>query len=43
MTRNKRHPRRPDDRSTQITLAVLTGLIASAVRAVTDWLLHHLT
>lgn len=43
MTRHQRHPRDPDERRTRITLAVITGLIAGATRALTGWLLEHLT
>ncbi|WP_269058922.1 hypothetical protein [Catellatospora paridis] len=31
------------DRRTRITLAVITGFVAGATRAVADWLLDHLT
>jgi hypothetical protein len=42
MTRSPRHPGSPSDHRTRIALAALTGLLAGATRAVTDWLLNHL-
>ncbi|MER6787956.1 hypothetical protein ABT330_25620 [Streptomyces sp. NPDC000658] len=35
--------RGPDERRTRITRAVITGLLAGIVRALTGWLLEHLT
>ncbi|MFC4063681.1 hypothetical protein [Actinoplanes subglobosus] len=37
-----RTPRRPNKNRTRIALAALTGLLAGATRAITDWLLDHL-
>ena len=41
MTRTP-HPHR-DLQRTRITLAVLTGIVAGATRALAHWLLDHLT
>lgn len=43
MTRSPQHPRGPEERRTRITLAVITGLLAGATRALAGWLLEHLT
>ena len=43
MTRPPKHPRSTEPRRTRITLAVITGIIAGATRALTSWLLDHLT
>lgn len=42
MNRPPRHGR-PDERRTRITLAVITGAVAGVTRAVSTWLLDHLT
>jgi hypothetical protein len=42
MTRPQQHPDGPRENRTRIALAALTGLLAGASRAITDWLLHHL-
>ena len=41
MSSHQRHQDR--DRGTRLTAAAITGLLAGAARAVTDWLLDHLT
>ncbi|MEV7630283.1 hypothetical protein [Actinoplanes sp. NPDC089786] len=41
MTRSPQHPSDPKPR--RITLAVITGIVAGATRALTNWLLDHLT
>ena len=44
MTRHPQHPSDPEPRRTRrFTLAVVTGILAGATRALTDWLLDHLT
>ncbi|MFI0797019.1 hypothetical protein ACH4OY_30705 [Micromonospora rubida] len=43
MTRSPQHPHGPQPRRTQITLAVITGVLAGATRALTGWLLDHLS
>jgi hypothetical protein len=43
MTRTPRHPCDPEPRRTRITLAVITGILAGVTRALTGWLLDHLT
>ncbi|HKT03477.1 MAG TPA: hypothetical protein VJT31_28450 [Rugosimonospora sp.] len=43
MTRPNHHRGRPHDRRTRIALAMITGLISGATRAILDALLHHLT
>jgi hypothetical protein len=43
MTRAPQHPTDPEPRRTRITLAVITGVVAGATRALTSWLLDHLT
>ena len=43
MTRSPQHPSGPEPRRTRITLAVITGVVAGATRALTAWLLDHLT
>ena len=42
MTRSTQHPNDPEQRRTRITLAVITGVLAGATRALTSWLLDHL-
>lgn len=42
MTRTRQRPNRPNEHRIRIALAALTGLLAGAARAITDWLLHHL-
>ena len=43
MTRTPYDPPGPHENRTRIVLAVLTGLIAGATRAITDYLLGHLS
>jgi len=43
MTSSSQHPHGPEQRRTRITLAVVTGIFAGATRALTSWLLDHLT
>jgi hypothetical protein len=43
MTRSPQHPTEHEPRRTRITLAVITGVLAGATRALTSWLLDHLT
>jgi hypothetical protein len=43
MTRPPQQHRNAEPCRTQITLAVITGILAGATRALTDWLLDHLT
>jgi hypothetical protein len=43
MTQSTQHPSDPEQRRTRITLAVITGTVAGATRAVISWLLDHLT
>ena len=43
MTRSPQHPGESEQRRTRITLAVITGVFAGATRALTGWLLDHLT
>jgi hypothetical protein len=43
MTRSPHHPSDPEQRRTQITLAVITGILTGVTRALTSWLLDHLT
>jgi hypothetical protein len=43
MTRSPQHPSDPEQRRARFTLAVITGVLAGATRAVTSWLLDHLT
>jgi hypothetical protein len=43
MTRSSQHPTDPEQRRPRITLAVITGVLAGATRALTGWLLDHLT
>ena len=38
-----RTPHRPNENRTRIALATLTGLLAGVTRALTDWLLDHLS
>jgi hypothetical protein len=42
MTRYQQRPSDPEPRRTRITLAVITGVLAGATRALADWLLDHL-
>jgi hypothetical protein len=42
MTRSPQYPHDPKQRRTRITLAVITGVLAGATRALTGWLLDHL-
>lgn len=41
--RSPQHPNNPEPRRTRITLAVITAILAGAARALTGWLLDHLT
>ncbi len=41
MSQHQDHQRR--DHRLRLTTAALTGLLAGVARAVTEWLLHHLT
>ncbi len=34
---------RDRDRNARLTTAAITGILAGAARAITDWLLHNLT
>ncbi|MEU5940966.1 hypothetical protein ABZ807_17635 [Micromonospora sp. NPDC047548] len=43
MTRSPQHPHGPQPRRIRITLAVITGVLAGATRALTGWLLDHLS
>ena len=44
MTRSPQYPSDPEPRRTRrITLAVITAIIAGATRALTHWLINHLT
>ncbi len=45
MTRSPQHPNDPDTEQhrARITLAVITGILAGASRALSGWLLDHLT
>ncbi|GIF17180.1 hypothetical protein [Actinoplanes teichomyceticus] len=43
MTRPPQHPSSPEPRRTRITLAVISGVLAGATRALTGWLLDHLS
>jgi hypothetical protein len=43
MTGSPQHTRDPQQRRTRITLAVITGVVAGATRALAGWLLDHLT
>lgn len=43
MTRSPQHPSDAEQRRTRITLAVITGILAGTTRALTGWLLDHLT
>lgn len=43
MTLSPQHPDGPEPRRARITLAVITGILAGATRAVTGWFLDHLT
>ncbi|MFI6078974.1 hypothetical protein ACIA5C_46445 [Actinoplanes sp. NPDC051343] len=43
MTRPQHDHSGPDKRRTRIALAAITGLVAGATRALTGWLLEHLT
>lgn len=43
MTRSSQQPRDPEPYRTRITLAVITGILAGITRALTSWLLDHLT
>ena len=43
MTRTPQHPHGPEQHRTRITLAAITGIFAGATRALTDWLIQHLT
>ncbi|MFD1364975.1 hypothetical protein [Actinoplanes sichuanensis] len=42
MTRTSPHSHDPGPRRARITLAVITAVLAGAVRAVISWLLDHL-
>ncbi|GIE89681.1 hypothetical protein Are01nite_61610 [Actinoplanes regularis] len=43
MTRSPQCPRDPEQRRTRIALALITGALAGATRALAGWLLDHLT
>lgn len=43
MTRHPYRPSDPDERRSRIALAAITGVLAGATRALTGWLLDHLT
>jgi hypothetical protein len=43
MTRTPQQPRDPEPYRTRITLAVITGILAGTTRALTSWLIDHLT
>ncbi len=43
MTRHEPHSSGPDDHRARIALAVLTGVVGGVARAVTSWLLDHVT
>ncbi len=43
MIRPPQHPIDPEPRRTRITLAVITGVISGATRALTSWLLDYMT
>ncbi|GGN88967.1 hypothetical protein GCM10010112_72940 [Actinoplanes lobatus] len=42
MTQIQQTPNGPQRNRIRIALAALTGVLAGASRAITDWLLHHL-
>lgn len=42
MTRFPQHPNGREEHHTRITLAVITGVLAGATRALASWLLDHL-
>lgn len=42
MTRSQQRPAKPRGNPTRIALAVLTGLLSGATRAITEWLINHL-
>jgi hypothetical protein len=43
MTQSPQHPTGPEQPRTRITLAVIIGVLAGVTRALTAWLLDHLT
>jgi hypothetical protein len=43
MTRNEPRAKEPSDYRARLTLAVISGVLGGAARAVTSWLLDHLT
>jgi hypothetical protein len=43
MTRSPQQPRDPEPYRTRITLAVITGILGGTTRALTSWLIDHLT